>query len=91
MEGFIVGFLAGVFTGDGVVVVGDIGRLRFLNRLAGWHSGSSSVGGTSLDSATSTFIVSGREDLLELLPNDGARLSDLEVVDTAKDSARFIF
>lgn len=34
-DGFIVGFLAGVWAGAGVVVVGDMGRLRFLDRLVG--------------------------------------------------------
>ena len=34
-DGFVVGFLAGVSAGAGVVVVGDMGRLRFFDLLAG--------------------------------------------------------
>ena len=90
-EGFVVDFLTGVSAGAGVVVVGDMGRLRFLDRLAGWFSEGCGVEGTSFAAVTSTFIVSESEDRLELLPKDGARLSDLEVVGAAKESARFIF
>lgn len=84
-------FLAGVSAGAGVVVVGDMGRLRFLDRLAGWLSGCSDAGGTSLATVTSMFIVSESEDRLEFEPKDGARLRDLEVAGAAKESARFIF
>ena len=90
-EGFVMGFLAGVSVGAGVVVVGDMGRLRFLDRFAGWLPECSDGGGTSLGTVTSTVIVSESEDRLELLPKDGARLSDLEVEEAAKESARFIF
>ena len=34
-EGFVADFLAGVSAGAGVTVMGDMGRLRFLDRLAG--------------------------------------------------------
>jgi len=34
-DGFVASFLAGVWAGAGVVVVGDTGRLRFLDPLAG--------------------------------------------------------
>jgi hypothetical protein len=88
-EGFTVDFLAGVCEGAGVV--GGIGRLRFLDRLAGGFSGCSDVGGNSLAVVASMFIVSESEDRLELLPKDGARLRDFEVAEAAKDSARFIF
>lgn len=47
--------------------------------------------GTSFVILSSTFIVSESEDRLELLPKEGARLSDLEVEDAAKESTRFIF
>ena len=89
--GFGVDFLAGVSAGAGVVVVGDMGRLRFLDLLAGWFSEFSNVGGTSLTTLPSTFIVSESEDRFELLLKDGARLSDLEIAGAAKVSARFIF
>ena len=88
-EGLVVGFLAGV-AGAGVVVVGDMGRLRFLDLLAGEFS-KSVVGGTSSAAQSSRLIVSESDDRLELVPKEGARLSDLEVVETANDSARFIF
>lgn len=90
-DGFIVGFLAGVSAGAGVAVVGEIGRLRFLDFLARWFSEFSNAGGISLATLPSTFIVSESEERFELVPKDGARLSDLEVVETAKESARFIF
>jgi hypothetical protein len=89
-KGLVVDFLAGVCVGAGVVV-GDMGRLRFLDRLAGWFSECSGAGGTSLATLMSTFIVSESEDRLELLPKDGARLRDLEVAGATKVSARFIF
>jgi hypothetical protein len=90
IDGFVVDFLAGVSVDAGVVVVGDMGRLRFFDLLAGWFSKCSDVGGTPLAGLPSTFIVSESEDRLELLPKDGARLSDLEVAEAAKESARFI-
>ena len=68
-----------------------MGRLRFLNRLAGCSSGRSDAGGTSLPTLVSMFIASESEDRFELLPKDGARLRDLEVVGTTTDSERFIF
>lgn len=89
-DGFI-DFLAGVSASAGVLVVGDMGRLRFLDLFAGWFSNCMGVEGTSLVTPPSTFIVSESGDRLELLPKDGARLSDLEVVEVAKDSVRFIF
>ena len=89
-DGHIVDFLAGVWVDAGVAVVGDMGRLRFLDPLAGWFSDCTGVGGTSLATVRSTFIVSESEDRLELVPKDGARLRDLEVAEAAKDSARFI-
>ena len=67
MEGFVMDFLAGVSAGVGVVVAGDMGRLRFLDRLAGCSDGE----GTSLATIMSTFIVSESEDRLELLPKMG--------------------
>jgi hypothetical protein len=90
MDGFVAAFLAGVSAGAGLVVVGDMGRLRFLALFAGWFSDCTGVGGTSLAASPSMFIVSESDDLLEWLPKDGARLRDLEVAETAKDSARFI-
>ena len=86
-DGF-VDFLAGVSAGAGVVVVGDMGRLRFLDLLAGWFSEFSGVGGTSLATVPSMFMVSRSGDWFKLLPKDGARLSDLEVAGAAKESAR---
>ena len=92
-EGFVMNFLTGVSAGAGVVVmvVGDMGRLRFLDRLAGWLPECSDTGGTSFATVTSMFMVSESDDRLELLLKDGARLSDLEVAEAAKESARFIF
>ena len=84
----LVGFLAGV-SGNGVVVMGDMGRLRFLDLFAGGLSGCVG-GGTSWTTLSSRLIVSESDDRLELAPKDGARLSDLEVAEAAKDSARFI-
>ena len=88
--GDFVDFLAGVLAGAGVAVVGEIGRLRFLDLFAGWFSEFSDVGSTSLATLPSMFIVSESDDRFELLLKDGARLSDLEVVEAAKVSARFI-
>jgi len=90
-DGVVVNFFAGVSAGAGVAVVGDIGRLRFLDLLAGWFSEFSGVGGTSLTTLPPTFIVSASEDRFELVPKDGARLRGLEVSGAAKVSARFIF
>ena len=90
-DGVVVGFLAGLSAVAGVVVVGDMGRLRFLDLLAGWFSEFSDAGGASLATLPSTFMVSGSEDRFELALKDGARLSDLEVAEAAKESARFIF
>ena len=87
-DGFI-DFLAGVSVSAGVLVVGDMGRLRFLDLFAGGFS-EFVVGGTSTTMLSSRLIVSESDDRLELAPKEGARLSDLEVVETAKDSARFI-
>jgi len=84
----LVGFLAGV-SGTGVVVMGDTGRLRFLDLLAGRVS-ECVTGGTSWTALSSRLIVSESDDRSELPPKDGARLSDLEVAEAAKDSARFI-
>ena len=89
-DGLVVDFLAGVWAGSGVVV-GGMGRLRFLDRLAGCGSGCSDAGGTSLPTLVSMFIASESKDKFELLPKDGARLSDLEVAGTTTDSERFIF
>lgn len=88
--GFATGFLAGVSAGAGVVVVGDIGRLRFLDLLARWFPEFSDAGGTALAALLSTLIVSESEDRFELLLKDGARLSDLEVAETANESTHFI-
>ena len=81
MEGFVMGFSAGVSVGAGVVMVGDMGRLRFLDCFAGWLPECSDGGGTSLGTVASTVIVSESEDRLELLPKD---LRDLEVEEAAK-------
>jgi hypothetical protein len=89
--GFVGNFLAGVSASACVVVVGDMGRLRFLDRLAGGFSGCSNVEGASLAILSSTFIVSGNGDRLGLRPKDGARLRVLGVAEAAKVSARFIF
>ena len=89
-DGFVVGLLAGVSVNIGVVVVGDMGRLRLFDLLGGRFSDCTQVGGTSSATLPSTLIVSEREDRLELEPKDGARLSDLVVVEVAKDSERFI-
>jgi hypothetical protein len=90
-DGVVVGFLAGDSAGAGVAGVGDMGRLRFLDLLAGWFSEFSDGGGTPLATLPSTFIGSSSEDRFELLPKDGARLRDLEIAEAAKVSARFIF
>ena len=84
-----MGFLLAGVSGTGVVVMGDMGRLRFLDLFAGGFS-EFVVGGTSTTTLSSRLIVSESDDRLELAPKEGARLSDLEVVETAKDSARFI-
>ena len=84
-----MGFLLAGVSGTGVVVMGDMGRLRFLDLFAGGFS-EFVVGGTSTTMLSSRLIVSESDDRLELAPKEGARLSDLEVVETAKDSARFI-
>ena len=84
-----MGFLLAGVSGTGVVVMGDMGRLRFLDLFAGEFS-EFVVGGTSTTMLSSRLIVSESDDRLELAPKEGARLSDLEVVETAKDSARFI-
>jgi len=85
----LVGFLLAGVSGTGVVAMGDMGRLRFLDLFAGEFS-KCVVGGTSTATLSSRLIVSESDDRLEVAPKDGARLSELEVVETAKDSARFI-
>ena len=89
-EGFAADFLIGDSDGAGVAGVGGIGRLRFLDLLAGWFSVFSDLGGASLVTLPSTHIVSASEDWFELLPKDGARLSDLNGVGAANESACFI-
>lgn len=89
-KGFDAGFLAGVSAGAGVAGVGGTGRLRFLDLLAGWFSVFSDLGGASLVTLPSTYIVSESEERFELLPKDGARLSDLSVVGAVNESACFI-
>ena len=71
--------------------MGDMGRLCFPSRLAGWLSEGCGVEGTSFAAVTLKFIISESEERLELLPKDGVHLSDLEVVGASKESARFIF
>jgi len=83
-DGF-VDFLAGV-SSTGVVVMGDMGRLRFLILFVG-RSSKCVVGGTSWTTLSSGFIAYESDDRSELPPKDGARLSDLEVGEVAKDLA----
>ena len=63
-DGLVVDFLAGVWAGAGVVV-GDMGRLRFLDRLAGCFAGRSDAGGMSLATLVSISIASESESRFE--------------------------
>jgi len=69
--------------------MGDMGRLRSLDLFAGGFS-ECAVGGTSTTTLSSRLIVSESNDRLEVAPKDSVRLSELEVVETTKDLARFI-
>ena len=82
-------FPAGVWAGTSVVM-GGMGQLCFLDCLAGCGSGRPDAGGTTMPTLVSMFIASESEDRFELLPKDGAHLSDLEVTGTTTDLECFI-